>query len=264
METQLNTSGDLRKKSGIYCLLNTVNNKRYIGQTYNLHKRRCDHFTGLRRSAHCNQHLQSAFLKYGKESFEFQVLEFVPIIDLDLHERKWIFYYFTSDPFYGYNFTSGGNRGKKLSDEAVRRHSEVRIGRPMSPNTLKALIAANTGRKPTPAQIERVRRLNLGKRFSDEMKKRLSESHKGCTLSDEHKRKISEASKRKWANSPERKKEMSKRLKGKPLPPKWAANVKVAQQRPEHRLKMSIIHKAMPPRSSEWCAHISESKRKKQ
>jgi len=41
--------------------------------------RRIQHFSKLRCNKHVNQHLQNAWNKYGKESFEFEVLETVEI-----------------------------------------------------------------------------------------------------------------------------------------------------------------------------------------
>lgn len=63
-------------KAGVYLISNNVNGKCYVGSTIHLDQRRKQHFSRL---AH-NKHLQNAYNKYGKEAFEFEVLE---IIDID-------------------------------------------------------------------------------------------------------------------------------------------------------------------------------------
>ena len=59
---------------GIYQITNTVNGKRYIGQSINISKRKSMHFYFLKSNTHINKHLQSSYNKYGKDSFLFEVL----------------------------------------------------------------------------------------------------------------------------------------------------------------------------------------------
>lgn len=63
------------KVSGIYCIENKINNKTYIGSSKNLYQRLLKHFALLRHNKHENAHLQSAWNKYGEESFEWFILE---------------------------------------------------------------------------------------------------------------------------------------------------------------------------------------------
>jgi len=60
---------------GIYKINNTINNKFYIGSSCNILKRFNEHITRLKKNAHPNKHLQSAFKKYGLKSFSFTILE---------------------------------------------------------------------------------------------------------------------------------------------------------------------------------------------
>ena len=55
---------------GIYRILNTINNKFYIGSSVNLRKRLYEHRRLLRLGKHENYHLQNAFTKYGEENFQ--------------------------------------------------------------------------------------------------------------------------------------------------------------------------------------------------
>lgn len=62
--------------SGVYCILNTVNQKRYVGSSNNCYLRLMDHRAELRSNVHANKHLQNAFNKYGENVFVCFVLEF--------------------------------------------------------------------------------------------------------------------------------------------------------------------------------------------
>jgi len=63
-------------KSGIYQIVNRVNNKRYIGSTCRLLGRKKRHFSELRCNIHHSQALQRAYNKYGNDSFDFLILEY--------------------------------------------------------------------------------------------------------------------------------------------------------------------------------------------
>lgn len=159
--------------SGIYVITNNVNDKKYVGQSYDLERRFRAHRNELRRGDHGNSHLQAAWNKYGEHSFSFEVIEYCPIDDLDTREMYWIrcLDAFSSN---GYNMTIGGNgaRGYHMSDEAKLRLSE------------------SMKQNPT--------RYWQGKHLSDEHKEKLRERAKN--RSEEYLRKIGEASRRTMAN----------------------------------------------------------------
>lgn len=62
-------------KSGIYRIINKVNDKMYIGSSYNLEKRLASHISMLINNKHHSIHLQNAYNKYGDDNFDFEVLE---------------------------------------------------------------------------------------------------------------------------------------------------------------------------------------------
>lgn len=60
---------------GIYEILNTVNNKAYIGSSINIKGRWQKHKALLRHNKHENKKLQNAWNKYGEDNFKFSILE---------------------------------------------------------------------------------------------------------------------------------------------------------------------------------------------
>lgn len=75
------------KVSGIYCIENITNHKTYIGSSKNIYQRLLKHFALLRHNKHQNAHLQSAWNKYGENSFRWFILELCDSIKLAEKEQ---------------------------------------------------------------------------------------------------------------------------------------------------------------------------------
>ena len=109
----------------IYKITNVINNKVYIGQTVNTIKHRW--------YQHCNRKgctsLYNAILKYGKENFNIEIIETLPIEKLDEREIYWISFYKSNTKKFGYNILLGGNLGRKgfskLSKEQINEIIEL-------------------------------------------------------------------------------------------------------------------------------------------
>lgn len=115
-----------------------------------------------------NSHLQSSILKYGRENFNFEILEFSNEENLNDREKYWIDFYKSYDSNFGYNKTFGGD-GLIATEEIKLKIS----------NSL------------------------TGIQHSDKRKLNQSNSHKGKTLSDETKIKQSNSQKIRFKNNDE-------------------------------------------------------------
>lgn len=215
---------------GIYCIINEVNGKMYIGQSIQLKERERQHFNILKRNCHDNFYLQSAFNKYGKENFKWKILKYCKEKDLVKWEQCFMNYYNTTNPNCGYNLALRAdssrlseetkrkigiaNKGRKHTEESKRKMSETRKGFKHTEETRKKMSKAQKkrsfkqterlrlfnignkrwlGRKHTPEELEKMSIAQKGKIVSEETKKKMSESQKGKKIPEETKTKISKS-----------------------------------------------------------------------
>jgi excinuclease UvrABC nuclease subunit len=82
---------EVKNMAGVYVIVNSVNNHKYVGQSKNLLKRMRDHFHVLDHGRHPNSYLQNAYNLHGRQSFVFVVLEYIPdLVELNDREQYWI------------------------------------------------------------------------------------------------------------------------------------------------------------------------------
>lgn len=158
---------------GIYLIKNAANGKVYVGQSTNLKTRWKSHLHLLRKGAHGNRHLQSAFNFYGEACFKYTIIEYTA--NRDEREVFWINSFGGVDSRSNYNMSAGGAGGGLRSQEVCA-----------------AISARQKGRKLTPQHSKNIGEGNRGKKVSDSQKKYMSEMYKGRPLTTETKRKISE------------------------------------------------------------------------
>lgn len=150
-------------EAGVYLISNSVNGKCYVGSTIHLDQRRKEHFSRLANNKHVNAHLQNAFNKYGREAFEFEVLETISIDD-DIKEKllkREQFWIDNLKPEYNILLVAGSNLGYHHTNETKQK------------------ISAST----------------VGVKKSEEHAKHIKEGQTGKSLTEEHKQKFSKAAK---------------------------------------------------------------------
>lgn len=121
-------SSDLTLTSGIYQIINTTNNKIYVGSSINLKQRFNDHKKLLRHNKHPNNHLQSSWIKYGETNFKFKIIEFINNDNLLTREQFHINLFSSYDNKIGYNISkiAGNTFGTKRTDESKLKMSIAR------------------------------------------------------------------------------------------------------------------------------------------
>jgi group I intron endonuclease len=166
--------------SGIYCIFNKSNGKIYVGQSVQLKTRISQHKSELNFNNHSNNHLQYAWNKYGEDSFEFIVIETCDEEKLNDNEIKWINYFNSTNPDYGYNLESGGNSNYHLSDETKQKISEHRKGKCVGEDN------PFYGKTHTEEVRKKISETQLGRKHSNETKNKMSESHIGLNSGEKH------------------------------------------------------------------------------
>lgn len=107
---------------GIYCIINTTNNKRYIGYSIDISRRWATHKRDLKNNKHENAHLQNSYNKYGADSFKYYVIEECEQENLKEREKYWINFYNSKE--FGYNMSNGGDGLLNPPEEIRRKISE--------------------------------------------------------------------------------------------------------------------------------------------
>lgn len=192
-------------KTGVYKILNIINNKIYVGSSAKDLKRRWKtHLYNLRKQKHINKHLQSSYNKYGENNFKFEVIEYCyPELCIEREQ----FYIDTLNPLYNKCPTAGSVLGFKHTKESREKSSKRRTGIKLSPEVRKAISEGHKG----------INTWMKGRKLSLETRQKISKAHKG-------KERLDLRGKTAWNKgipfSNEVRDKMSKAKKGKPSPMK--------------------------------------------
>jgi group I intron endonuclease len=152
---------------GIYRILNLANGKCYVGSSCNIEQRLSQHFRHLAKGTHHSILLQRAFLKYGRECFDVEILEECAKNETLAREQYYLDLYNSYNPSLGYNIAKDATasmRGTKASEETRKK---------MSASIKKA------GYRPSEWHKEILRERMTNRVITDECRKNMSDSHKG-------------------------------------------------------------------------------------
>lgn len=195
----------LPRTSGIYRITCTANGKFYIGSSANMLKRQQQHCSKLRKGTHGNQHLQSAWKKYGENAFSFDVVEICDCDALLDREQHYLDLFHAYDSSVGFNIgikAGGAMFGRPLSESARAKVSQAlkayystdegrankiaaSTGRVMTETTRSKIRASNVGKVRSGITRERVRLANIGRKASKATREKMRISQAGKKMSPE-------------------------------------------------------------------------------
>lgn len=196
--------------SGIYCIENKINGKKYIGQSADLGIRERWHFRILKNGNHVNLHLQRAYNKYGKDAFEFKIILYAEPDELTRYEQKLVDKYKPEELYNICLECVKSTLGIKLSKETRERISLAKTGissgmkgKRHSAETRRKISLAQFGKKHHSEEGKRKQSLVMKKYWAsprgEERKRKMSVVRTGRHPSEETKRKMSIAQKNSWA-----------------------------------------------------------------
>lgn len=88
MKISLVENKGIPTKAGIYRIINTINNKYYIGSSLNISDRISNHKYLLKNNKHKSPYLQNAVNKYSIDNFVVEVLEIIP--DEEITDNQYV------------------------------------------------------------------------------------------------------------------------------------------------------------------------------
>jgi len=173
----------------IYCILNRVNGKVYIGKSIrNFGVRENEHFkSALDGKTGCS-YLFNAIRKYGREAFEIYLVSgwASSSDDLNAQEKAFVSKYRANEPQFGYNLTAGGDGMNSPSPEVRQKMRLAKLGKKQAPEAIakraKAMVGNTNCLGRVQSSEERAMRSStstkpmLGKQHSLETRQKISKS----------------------------------------------------------------------------------------
>jgi len=171
----------------VYLITNTINGKKYVGQTKTKIMRRWS--AHKRDSKRVDNLFYRAIRKYGPDAFEVVLLEdWETQEEVNDAETWWIKILDTQNSEFGYNIKPGGGKGP-LPESVKQNISKAHLKR----------------FEDNPELREQRGLINRGRKFSDEARENMSKGHLGIKLpefTESHKQGISNSLKETWKERP--------------------------------------------------------------
>jgi hypothetical protein len=170
----------------VYQITNTVNGKRYVGQTVqSLSRRWAQHC----KSAGCCA-LNNAIKKYGPDNFSIEAICEPPTTELMNELEVYYIQRYNSLTPNGYNLMTGGP-APRHSEETRRKLSIFNQGKVIPEETRKKMSESKIGVRPSEESCKKMSESRMGFRPTKESRKKMSESKTGISLPEETRKKIS-------------------------------------------------------------------------
>lgn len=182
--------GNITKDSGIYCIENVINHKRYIGRGTKLIERKRHYLSYLPRNLLKQRYLQNAYNKYGKYCFVFYPIGYYDRSQLMKMEQYWMDFYDTLNRKHGYNIRMA-EEYLPLTEEHKRHIGEANTGKVRSPEVRLRDRLVKLGTKHTQAWKEKARKIMLGNNYA------LGKKHTAEQNSEKSKRQLGKSIKSK-------------------------------------------------------------------
>jgi group I intron endonuclease len=196
--------------SAIYAIVNQHTKDMYVGSSVNIKRRWSAHSRQLRTKKHYSEHLQNAYIKYGAEAFDWEIVEYVEDkTTLIKREQLWIDFF---QPLYNKRSIANSPLGTKHSAETRAKMSASAKNKIFTHEHKSNISKAKKGICTTSEdQKQRLSELNKGKVLSVETKAKISASLIGNTraintqfTTDERLRRSKSMSGNTWASGTKR------------------------------------------------------------
>jgi group I intron endonuclease len=168
----------------IYTITHRATGRIYVGQTtLNVKRRWQSHCAPSNKN---KRGIGGAIAKYGKDSFDFNVIDIAESREqLNHKERFWISELKTSSPL-GFNLDAGGNLNKSVTLETRQRQRDARAKWLASGADTSVLGNGARGRKRRPEEIAAISIGLTGRHVSVETRERSATTQRGVPKSDEY------------------------------------------------------------------------------
>jgi group I intron endonuclease len=177
-----------KKITGVYVIINTINNKKYVGSSATCINTRWQiHLNDLKKIKHHSSKLQRSFDKYGEDNFLFFVLAECPK-EYCIKLEQW--FIDNLKPVLNISKTAGSILGCKRSEAAKEGTRIYMTGRAVSAETRERQRIAQTGQKHSDERRKKNSDFQRGKYVSPETGKKISDSKKGVPRNEATKEKL--------------------------------------------------------------------------
>jgi hypothetical protein len=179
-------------KTGIYKIINKIDDRYYVGRSLNIFGRIRLHFKLLSEGKHFNYKLQRAYNQFGRENFRWEIVENCLVEEVSEREQTFLDEC-KSFPESNYNISYTSESIDVSNEEIRKRISVANKGRKFTEEHKLKISLALKGIKRNPISNETrlkmskahkgklIGKLNpmFGKRFSDEQKEKWSDMRRG-------------------------------------------------------------------------------------